>query len=161
MFSIPNNPKEESVDALADIEEVGAPFELKVVKPLTDMGLPSKENIPDLYASIYGQNRINDKPQINNIYELHAVPTYDPTTDQLKGSGLVETCRLHLMTITYEYMKCGYAEDCETFHDFITKLKRNSLVEFNGRTYFVKEIAITAVYEGFGIVCNLGCDLYG
>lgn len=161
MFAIPDEPKKISIDALNDIIEVGATFKLQVVKPLTEMGLPSQENMQDLYASIYGQNRVNDEPQINKDYELHAVATYDPTADQLKGSGLVESCRLRLMTVVYEFMQVGYADDCEVFHDFITKLKRNSLVEFNGRRYSIKEIAITGVYQGFGIVCNMGCDLYG
>lgn len=66
-----------------------------------------------------------------------------------------------MLTITYEYMEVGYFEEKDSFHDFISKIKRNTILEFNGKQYLVKEVAISGVYEGFGIVCNLGCDLYG
>lgn len=155
---IPSEPLEISLDALGDIIEVGAPFTLKVVKTNSER---NSEDLKNIYSSMYGQNPNDDKPDIDAIYLLHGVATYDPTTDQLKGSGLVEKCGLSMMSITYEYMKVGYFSESDSFHNFISKIKRNTILNFNGRDYFVKEVAISGVYMGFGIVCNLGCDLYG
>lgn len=157
-MKIPNEPLEVSKDALGDVKEVGAPFVLKIVKTNPKR---NSEDLKNIYSSMYGQNPSDDNPDIEKTYSLHGVATYDPTTDQLKGSGLVEKCGLSMLTITYEYMEVGYFEEKDSFHDFISKIKRNTILEFNGKRYFVKEVAISGVYEGFGIVCNLGCDLYG
>lgn len=155
---IPTEPLEISIDALEDISEVGATFVVKTVKTN-----PTKQsdNLKDMYSSMYGQNKKQDEPEIEAMHTLHGIATYDPTTDQLKGSGLVEKCGLSMMTITYEYLKVGYIAENDSFQDFISKIKRNTILEFNNKRYFVKEVSIVGVYEGFGIVCNLGCDIYG
>lgn len=161
MLTIPDECLDISVDAIGDITEVGAEFKLLVVKTLGEIADNKGDNLKDMYSSIYGQNKRLDEPEVKETFTLHAVGFYDPTTDQLKGTGLVEKSNLRLMTIVYEYMKVGYCDDCNDFHDFITKLKRNCLVEFNGKRFFAHEVAITGVLNGFGIVCNLGCDVYG
>ena len=147
-----------SLDALQDVIEVGSKFTINIVNknPKND-----SDNIRNLYSSMYGQNKINDKPVIEKSYTIHGVPTYEPTTDQLKGSGLVEKCGLRMMTIVYEYIQQGFISKEDSFHDFISNIKRNTILSFNGKDYFIKEVSIVGMYQDFGIVCNLGCDIYG
>lgn len=162
---IPNEALEVSLDALEDVVEVGAKFLLKTIKknqnPRPVYNPDSLDKLDNIYSAMYGQNKRQDNPDVESVYELHGVATYDPTTNQLKGSGLVENCRMSMLTIVYEYVKVGYVTENDSYHDFMSKLRKNTIVEFNGMKYFVKEVAIVAVYEGFGIVCNLGCDVYG
>ena len=147
-----------SLDALQDVREAGSKFTINIVNKNPKS---ASDDMSNLYSSMYGQNPKTDKPIIEKSYTIHGIPTYEPTTDQLKGSGLVEKCGLRMMTITYEFVESGFVSKEDSFHDFISNIKRNTILNFNGKDYFIKEVSVGGMYQGFGVVCNLGCDLYG
>lgn len=146
---------EASIDALGDITEVGSVVKLLVPKKIQSVGNTDK----DIYSEMYGQTQ-NADPEIEKEYELHSYVTYNPSKDELLGAGLDEKCEIMVMFATYELFQNGFADIEGDFHTILTNLKRNLLIEHNGKKFLVKEVGMTATLNAFSIICNLGCDVY-
>lgn len=143
-----------SNDIIETITEVGTTIVLKTVVNTTEV-----TNEKDLYSKYYGQVK-NNTPLIGKTYSLNAVLTYNPTEDNIKSAGLEEKCSILVMVATYEFIKVGLFTLEDDVHDIITELKRNKVIEVNGKTFVIKNVGMTGTLNGFPTVCNLGCEVY-
>lgn len=149
-----------SNDAIGDIGEVGVRIAFRVAKNPVDTGGDAATSMKDKYAEFYQQTRNSDPEFEETEYHVNVVPVYSPATDKLESSGLNESCHIMFTLATYEFVKNGFATIDDELHTLIERLKRGLLVSFDGKLFVSKEVGMTATYEGFSIICNLGCDLY-
>lgn len=161
MITIDKETLEMCKDIISDIKEVGVIGILKkvAVTPTTSVTNPINPNMKDLYSEFYNQTK-NESPIINTTYDVNALVSYSPIIDELNGAGLNEKCHIMIIVCTYEFIDNKFITTDNDINYLIENLKRNNLINVNGKDYLIKEVGATAIYKGFPLMCNLGCDEY-